>query len=175
VFPKIQDSKSAVLVPPVETGSADGEYTLLWGAGTIHAARSADPLKWPADGGDVWLETRQAPGWDSKGVESGPPPLALSTGDLFFVYNAWDNAEVYRPGWVVLSRDDPRVIVQRSDTPFLAPTHDWDRGTAPYTCNVANVVFVEAMHATSAPDVFRIYFGGADAVIGTAVIRVTAY
>ena len=45
-------------------------------------------------------------------------------------------------------------------------------GQAPAYCNVANVSFVEAAHATDEPDVFRLYFGGSDNVIGTALVRI---
>ena len=37
---------------------------------------------------------------------------------------------------------------------------------------MANVAFIEAAHPTGETDTFRVYFGGADAVIGTAVIKV---
>lgn len=45
---------------------------------------------------------------------------------------------------------------------------------SPYACNVPNVVFLEAAHAMpTKKDAFRVYFGGADATIGSAVIQVT--
>ena len=46
-------------------------------------------------------------------------------------------------------------------------------GAHPSLCNVANVAFLEAAHPTEEKDTFRVYFGGADAVIGTAVIKVS--
>lgn len=47
-------------------------------------------------------------------------------------------------------------------------------GKAPYTCNVPNVVFLEAASPVHGEkDVFRVYFGAADAAIGTAIIRVS--
>jgi predicted GH43/DUF377 family glycosyl hydrolase len=45
-------------------------------------------------------------------------------------------------------------------------------GEQPYTCNVQNVAFLEAAHPTDTPDEFRVYFGGADAVIGSAVVQI---
>ena len=53
----------------------------------------------------------------------------------------------------------------------------WLLGKSPYTCNVANVAFVEAAApepSDSGADRFRIFFGGADAVVGTAVVEVSA-
>mmetsp|Transcript_158791 Transcript_158791/g.280548 ORF Transcript_158791/g.280548 Transcript_158791/m.280548 type:complete len:89 (+) Transcript_158791:943-1209(+) len=44
-------------------------------------------------------------------------------------------------------------------------------GDLPYGCNAKNVAFVSAAHETETPDTFRLYFGGADAVVGTAVVR----
>ena len=43
---------------------------------------------------------------------------------------------------------------------------------APYTCNVARVVFVEAAKQVGV-DEFQIFFGGSDAVVGQATIKVT--
>ena len=38
-------------------------------------------------------------------------------------------------------------------------------------CNVPQVSFLEAAHpVTDKPDTFRLYYGGSDAVIGTAVV-----
>lgn len=44
-------------------------------------------------------------------------------------------------------------------------------GKAPYTCNAPSVVFLEAAHPLG-NDRFRVFFGGADAVVGSAVIEV---
>jgi predicted GH43/DUF377 family glycosyl hydrolase len=45
------------------------------------------------------------------------------------------------------------------------------QGIAPYTCNVPQVSFLEAAHPVGdKPDTYRVYFGGADAVVGTAVV-----
>ena len=45
-------------------------------------------------------------------------------------------------------------------------------GTEPALCNVQHVAFLEAAHPTDKPDCFRVYFGGADSVIGTAVVEI---
>lgn len=75
---------------------------------------------------------------------------------------------------VILDGKDPTKIVSRaSEALWLPDIRPWTEGVAPYTCNVANVSFLEAAHPTSTPDVFRVYFGGADAVIGTAVVKFT--
>ena len=110
-------------------------------------------------------------------VEAGPPPLPLSSGDFIFFHNSWDAAfpapPGYQPTWVILSGADPSRIVARATEPLWSPQRAaWLTGQAPSYCNVPNVAFVEAAHPTSEPDTFRLYFGGADAVVGTAVVRV---
>lgn len=171
VFPSIQDSKSASLLirdsPP---------HYLFWGAGQIRVAMSDDPNTWPNEG-DLFI-TPRADMFDSLGVESGPPPLKLSTGDYLFIYNSWskgwpnDPASGYNPSFVILNGSNPASIVQRGSAPFLSPTLPWQRGETPYTCNAPRVVFVEAAIATGNTDEFRIFFGGADATVGEAIIKV---
>lgn len=68
----------------------------------------------------------------------------------------------------------PRQVISRASAPLMTPDLAYQTGGAPFTCNVPNVVSVEAAHATATPDVFRVYFGGADATVGTAVVTVTS-
>ena len=58
---------------------------------------------------------------------------------------------------------------------------DWMTGAGAEQCNVKDVAFLEAAHSlagvgealgSSDVDTFRVYFGGADAVVGTAVVRI---
>ena len=115
--------------------------------------------------------------WGNPLVETGPPPLPLSSGDLIFFHNSWNAAfpapPGYQPAWAILSGADPSRIVARATEPLWSPQRAaWLTGQPPAYCNVPNVAFVEAAHATPEPDTFRLYFGGADAVVGTAVVRV---
>ena len=108
-----------------------------------------------------------------------PPISLLQTGDLLFFYNAlgsWNGETGYMPGWVVLKGTDPTVVLQRSATPPLPYTHPWQRGNVPpWTCNVALVSNLGGGHPIAGkPDAFRVYFGGADAVVGTATVTVTS-
>ena len=174
VFPDKQGSKSGALLL-----RDSGPDFLFWGDKAIRVCNSTNPTKWPADGGVVFLETR-ADYFDSQLVESGPPPLTLLNGDYIFFYNSamlgWPSTpgSAYHPGWVILDRDDPTVIKQRSNVPLLTPEFAWELGDLPYTCNAPNVVFLEAAHRISeTEDLFQVYFGGADAVVGTAQVRVS--
>jgi predicted GH43/DUF377 family glycosyl hydrolase len=45
-------------------------------------------------------------------------------------------------------------------------------GVDPYTCNAPNVLFLEAARVLG-DDQFEVFFGGADAVVGSAIISVT--
>ena len=77
--------------------------------------------------------------------------------------------------WVILDGNDPTRIVATAQQPlWRAQRADWMEGKPPALCNVNNVTFVEAAHALKAPDTFRLHFGGADAVVGTAVVEVTS-
>ena len=172
VFPSLPGSKSGALLlraPPAP-------HLLLWGDGVVRAAASRDPAAWP-DPGPVLLAPR--PGrFDSLLVESGPPPLRLSTGDYLFFYNSasdgWPSApgSGYHPAWAVLDGADPARVLRRAEAPLLGPARPWERGDAPYPCNAPAVVFLSAA-APLGGDRFRVFFGGADAVVGTAVVTVT--
>ena len=65
------------------------------------------------------------------------------------------------------------MILQRSEMPLLSPTRDWELGNAPAECNVQCVVFLEAAAPVEGQsDLFDVWFGGSDAVVGTARVQV---
>lgn len=78
-----------------------------------------------------------------------------STGDYLFLHNS-AGAGGYHPSWAILSGSDPTVVLARASEPLLSPTFPWEAGVSPWTCNVANVVFLEAAQPTDQPDVFRV-------------------
>lgn len=167
LFPSLSHSKSGALLvrdqPP---------HYLYWGDNSITLATSYDFLNWTNH--KVFIAPRED-SFDSQLVESGPPPMLLSTGDYIFFHNSADKNTSYHPEYVIINGTDPTQIVQRAQQPLLSPTmFNWAQGVAPELCNVPNVIFLEAAHPTDQPDVFRVYFGGADDVIGTALIKVTA-
>jgi predicted GH43/DUF377 family glycosyl hydrolase len=151
-------------------------HYLLWGAGVVRIATSPDPTAWP-DPGPILLAPR--PGhFDSLLVESGPPPLPLSTGDYLFFYNSasagWPEApgSGYHPAWAILDGSNPARIRQRAEAPLMGPARAWERGRPPFLCNAPRVVFLSAAVPLS-QDRFRVFFGAADAAVGTAVVVVT--
>ena len=175
-------SKSAALL--VGSAAEARPHYLLWGAGTIRITNSSDPTHWPSPGSVLLSRTL----WGNPHVEAGPPPLRLTTGDWLFFFNSWRDdfprPPGYEPAWAILDGADPTRIVAQARAPLFEPTRaSWCTGVAPYTCNVANVAFVEAAHPASevevaatgmaGHDLVRIYFGGADAVVGSALVLVS--
>lgn len=155
-------------------------HYLIWGAGQIGLATTSDLLNFTTI--NPAFVTKREQGFDSNLVEAGPPPMRMFDGNYFFFYNSANNSASgsdfgsYNPGWLVLDGDDPSNILQRSDVPLLSPVHGWEQGVAPYECNVHNVTFLEAarhVSSSSSGDIFDVWFGGADAVIGTARVLVT--
>ena len=112
--------------------------------------------------------------FDSRLCEAGPPPLLLSDGNYIFFHNSANQSNAYHPGFVILNGADPTQILQRSSSSILSPTRDWEIGSYPAECNVPNVVFLEAAAPVDGMvDNFDVWFGGSDAVIGTARFSVT--
>lgn len=124
VFPRYQNSKSGALLirssPP---------HFLFWGDSDIRVAKSDDPTIWP-DIGTIMLSPR-ADHFDSRLVESGPPPMPLSDGNYLFFYNSaekgWpeDPKTAYHVGWVILDGKDPTKILSRSEAPLMGPEYSW--------------------------------------------------
>lgn len=76
---------------------------------------------------------------------------------------------------VILDGTDPTKILARAPAPLWSPNdYSWMAGnTQPGTqCNVPQVSFLEAAHETDEPDTFRVYYGGSDAVLGTATVSI---
>ncbi|GAV09226.1 hypothetical protein RvY_18800 [Ramazzottius varieornatus] len=171
VFPTERGSKSGALLLRDQA-----PHYLLWGDLDIRIAESNDPKRWPTVG-DILFSPRSNR-FDSRLVESGPPPLRLSNGDYLFLYNSaqlqWPEnpKKNYYVGWVILDGTNPKIIKARSASPLLGPQFAWETGQHPYLCNAPNVVFLEAAYPVG-QDKFVVFFGGADANIGQALIKVS--
>ena len=176
IFPSLKASyKSGSIV----LTKAPSEHYVIWGCAhtmTITPSIGRDLLKWNHSASKVLFQTRHAPFWDTGFVESAMPPLPLATGDLLFFYNsvgAWNKQGGFQPGWVILSGEDPTTVLQRSSAPPMPYVLPWEVGTAPWPCNTRDVSNLGGGYQI-APNKFRVFFGGADAVVGAAVITVTA-
>jgi beta-1,2-mannosidase len=93
-------------------------------------------------------------------AEPGPAPIVTSNG-IVLIYNGADDKLVYRTGVAVFDRNDPRVLISRTDAGIFAPEKQWER-----VGQVPNVVFVEGMVRQGERYLF--YYGSADTYIGVA-------
>lgn len=126
----------------------------------IGLAYSDDLIHWQEPEESIVLEPRPAH-FDSQGVEPGPPPILVNDG-LLLVYNGWDADHVHRSGLVLLSPEDPRRVIARTDGPILAPQEPWER-----VGHASNVVFSEGLVRRG--NTWHLYYGAADRVIGLAI------
>ena len=117
-------------------------------------------------------------------IEAGSTPVQLSTGDYFHLYAAgtpgWVANGNYTSGWVVLDRDDPALIVQRSATHLLVASEVYE-GLPPYTYPVnrnrtifGTIAIPLGGKAEAGGALYRVWFGAADANVATALINVSA-
>jgi predicted GH43/DUF377 family glycosyl hydrolase len=122
-------------------------------------ATSTDLLHW-TEATDVPVLPARAGSFDSRVAEPGPAPLVTPKG-IVLIYNGADDKLVYRTGVAVFDKDDPRVLITRTDVPLFAPEKPWEK-----VGQVPNVVFVEGMLRQEKRYLF--YYGGADAKVGVA-------
>jgi predicted GH43/DUF377 family glycosyl hydrolase len=114
-----------------------------------------------------WTEATKTPvlprrpgKFDSRVVEPGPPPIVLPEG-ILLLYNGADDKLIYRVGWVLFDKQDPRRVLARSEQPIFGPQQDWEK-----VGQVPNVVFVEGLVLNGNNWLF--YYGAADKYIGIA-------
>lgn len=184
LFPEIPWSKSGALllrddVPGSPHYLIFGDSSLLPG---IQMATSYDLKKWTILPG-LFMEVRPN-SWDSALVESGPMPLRLQDGNYLFIYNSARGGFPskkpgyqfqYNVGFLILDKDDPTKILQRSDEPILSPVLSWETGLNPSgLALVPNVVFCEGWSSVG-PNKFNLYYGGADSVIGAAALQMVPH
>ncbi len=139
-------------------------------------AESNDLLSWSLANGDNVLLPRRPGMWDAGLIEPGPPPLRLNTGDYVFFYNGatLPNDRQYHVGWAILSHDNPRTVLQRSAEPVLSWTdRPWMVGnSSKYLCYTPSVVFCNgAREVKGQENTYQLYFGAADAVVGSATVQ----
>lgn len=132
-------------------------------------ASSDDLLHW-TDATNEPVLPRRPGAFDSRVMEPGPPPFLTSAG-ILLLYNGADDHLVYRPGWVLFDRRDPRRIIARSDEPFAAPTLAWEKAG-----NVPNVIFLEGaiVKGNFRADSLDLmgYYGAADKYVGALDIHI---
>lgn len=177
MLPKISYSKSGAIIP----GSKP--LTMIFGDSSLVPGLQIavfDDSEWIIRKG-VFLPTRPN-SWDSHLVESGPPALELSDGNFLFFYNSARTGFPsqkpgfnlqYNIGFVILNGTDYGIL-QRSDEPILSPKLAWETGRFPQLDLTPNVVFANGAEALEEKDSFRLFYGGADSVIGSATVKITS-
>jgi beta-1,2-mannosidase len=122
-------------------------------------ASSTDLLHW-TDATDRPVLPVRAGRFDSRVAEPGPAPIVTPKG-IVLIFNGADDKLVYRTGVAVFDRNDPRVVVSRTEDGVFAPEKTWEK-----VGQVPNVVFVEGMVRRGERYLF--YYGGGDTNVGVA-------
>lgn len=98
--------------------------------------------------------------WDCAKVGAAGSPIELNEGWLF-IYHGVNFERVYSLGAALLEKNNPDIILYRSEKPILTPAEDYERfGKVP------NVVF--SCGNVLIDDKLLIYYGGADSVLCVA-------
>lgn len=161
---KVWSKSGAILEEAV-----DGRYVMYFGDTSIWAAFSEDLIHWSPVEEPVFSPSSDPEAFDSVLVESGPQPLMTGEG-ILLIYNAArriggpGGGLRYSAGQVLLSREDPTRVLQRTKQPFFVPdTGDELEG------QVNDVVFLEGL--VNYRRTFFLYYGMADSRIGVATCR----
>jgi beta-1,2-mannosidase len=150
------------------TQKINGKYWMYW-LGTARdktdqmgLASSPDLLHWTEETKTPVLPKRSGM-FDARVVEPGPPPVMTKDG-ILLIYNGADDKLLYKVGWALFDRKDPRKVLARSDAPIFGPERDWEK-----VGQVPNVTFVEGLVREA--DRWLFYYGGADKYVGVAEAR----
>ncbi len=105
--------------------------------------------------------------WDSARVGINTPPIKIihpKYGEcLFCMYHgANKKRNTYRMGYVILDKYNPSMVLERSNSPLIYPTLEWEK-----IGEVNNVVFGCGLIPLDKKRM-RFYYGGADKYIGYA-------
>jgi predicted GH43/DUF377 family glycosyl hydrolase len=164
------DDKDAALLP----NRIDGRWAMIhrpapiYGGAHMWISYSPDLRHW----GDhtLLIEARDGAWWDARKIGLGPPPALVSDGWLVMYHGAHTTAAgpIYRVGLALLDRDDPTVVLRRSEEWVLGPTASYER-----VGDVSKVVFPNGWVVDEASDRLMLYYGAADSVIGLATASVS--
>jgi predicted GH43/DUF377 family glycosyl hydrolase len=104
--------------------------------------------------------TPRARCWDNWKVGAAGTPIELNEGWLF-IYHGVSFERTYCLGVALLDRNNPEIVLYRSDEPILAPAEQYERfGKVP------NVVF--SCGNVLVDNEVLVYYGGADSVLCAA-------
>ncbi len=104
--------------------------------------------------------------WDGQKVGISSPPIKTKDGWLMIYHGVSEKDNIYRIGAVLLDLKNPRIIKSRIDYPIFEPVTQYEKvGIVP------NVVF--PCGSVVLKNNLYIYYGGADKVIGIAVVSLS--
>jgi len=99
--------------------------------------------------------------FDCKGVEPGANPVVIEEG-ILLIYNGWGEDNIYKPGGVIFSRNDPARVMVRTDEPLLNLSQDYGQ-----KYRKANHCVAEGL--VNQNKKWLLYYGAADKIICIAI------
>jgi predicted GH43/DUF377 family glycosyl hydrolase len=133
----------------------------------IMAAESPDLVHW---GRHRWvMGCAPKPGWYSRRIGAGPPPVRTSEGWLTIFHGVrerhkGDPTGAYSAGAILTAFDEPWRPVAVSEEPFMFPEEEWE-----VSGYVGDVVFPTGIVADlDDPDRLHVYYGCADSCVAVA-------
>ncbi len=156
-------TKSGAIIPK----KIDGKYWMFYMGDAANGGNDQTGIAWSKDPSNTWLDASKEPilprrpgMFDSRVVEPGPAPIFTKDG-ILLIYNGADDNLVYRTGWALFDKTDPRKLIARCSKPIFVPEKKWEKEG-----QVPNVVFVEG--ALKKGDKWLFYYGAADTHVGVA-------
>jgi predicted GH43/DUF377 family glycosyl hydrolase len=174
-------TKSASIITRLENGKQviakiNGQYRMYWGEKAVYAATSENLTDWyPVLDEQGALKVLYAPRpghFDSELTECGPPAIWTKDG-IILLYNGKNKAgeggdrnytaNAYCAGQALFSVEDPTVLINVLDEPFLVPQEAFEKsGQYP-----AGTVFMEGLVYFQSQ--WFLYYGCADSRVAVAV------
>jgi len=140
-------------------------------------------LERPKDGGRIWISysedltywgssevllSPRAGYWDFHRVGCSVPPFRIKSGEWMLIYYGIKNTSagpLFRIGVAILDRDDPAIVLKRTNIPILSPREYYER-----IGDINNLIF--SCGAIVEDDILKLYYGAANSCVcfGTANI-----
>ncbi|MFD2572953.1 glycoside hydrolase family 130 protein [Spirosoma soli] len=173
--------RMGIILPPPNKDVAlfpqkiNGKYMLLHrpmvseiGKPSVWLAESIDGVHWGSHRflfGGRGL-TNPAFAWEGAKIGAGPEPILTDEGWLV-CYHGADATHSYSLALALLDKDNPHIVLDRSEAPLLQPELAWEReGFFP------NVVFsngwIQQPDRGDEPGSIWVYYGAADSGVGVA-------
>lgn len=175
-------TKSGSIVTSLVSGKLiatriNGTYWMYFGDTDIYAATSDNLIDWKplTTGKDKAFMPVFSPRegmFDSDLVEPGPPAILTEKG-IVLIYNSRNHPEkgdtslpagTYAAGQILLSKDNPLTVIDRTDDTFFLPSQPYE-----LTGQVNNVCFPEGLVFFN--NRWFLYYGTADSKIAVAVFQ----